>query len=409
MHDTMEPIVMPVAGFAEADSRMWITGGRPAWCRVGEASVSGRFLQVEKGLLFASCMAVFLCQPQLGGSVLPFLAAIIISGLLSMADSRVVQTGLTVGYAGACLVWPELTFFLPLIAFDMPQQPWRLANLVSLVPLMLAALDSFQNGTSPLPPLVLAALSPAALLLRVRRDALLAFRKAFLAQKDETREVREHLSRRNRELLERQDADLSTATLGERTRIAREIHDNVGHLLASALMQTGALIVTSRDDRATEGLKTLNETLSQAMGSIRRSVHDLRDESVDLRAQLRALAEGFRFCMLTLDDQWSTDPKPRVQLAVIAVCREALANIMKHSDATQAEIVMREHPAFHQLVIRDNGHVKPFRPDTGMGLSNMEERIRALEGRFRVSTESGFEIFITIPKEEDTHARAGRG
>ena len=371
--------------------------------------MTGRFLQIEKGLLFVSCMAVFLCQPQLGGSVLPILAAIIVSGLLSLAESPAVQTGLTVGYAGACLVRPELTFFLPLIAFDMPQQPWRLLNLVGLAPLMLAVLDGFRTGAAPLPPLVLAALVLIALLLRVRRDALLNLRKAFLSQKDETREVREHLSRRNRELLERQDADLSTATLGERTRIAREIHDNVGHLLASALMQTGALIVTSRDERATEGLKTLNETLSQAMNSIRRSVHDLRDESVDLHAQLRALAEGFRFCELTLDDQWTADPDPKAKLAVIAVCREALSNIMRHSDATRAAIVLREHPAFHQLVIRDNGHVRPFRPDAGMGLSNMEERIRALDGRFRVSTESGFEIFITIPKEEDAHARAGRG
>jgi len=371
--------------------------------------VSGRFLQIEKGLLFASCMAVFLCQPQLGGSVLPFLAAIIVSGLLRLLDSPVAQTGLTIGYACGCLVWPELTFFLPLIAFDMPQQHWRLMNLVSLVPLTLAVSDGFRMGAAPLPPLVLIALSLAALLLRVRRDALLEQRKAFLAQKDETREVREHLSRRNRELLERQDADLSTATLGERTRIAREIHDNVGHLLASALMQTGALIVTSRDERAKESLGTLNETLSEAMNSIRRSVHDLRDESVDLHAQLRALVEGFRFCTLALNDQWSTDPEPKVKLAAIAVCREALANIMKHSDATQAEIMMREHPAFFQLVIRDNGHVKPFTPDTGMGLSNMEERIRALDGRFRVSMDAGFEIFITIPKEEDAHARAGRG
>lgn len=70
------------------------------------------------------------------------------------------------------------------------------------------------------------------------------------------------------------------ATLNERNRIAREIHDNVGHLLSRSLLQVGALQVVNRDETVRQGLDTMRDTLSGAMDSIRRSVHDLHDESV---------------------------------------------------------------------------------------------------------------------------------
>jgi|LSQX01.2.fsa_nt_gb signal transduction histidine kinase len=73
---------------------------------------------------------------------------------------------------------------------------------------------------------------------------------------------------------------------------------------------------------------------------------------------------------------------------------------MKHSDATRASVVLREHPAFYQLIIKDNGRVKNFDPDRGMGLKNMADRVHALQGIINITTEDGFAIFISVPKEE---------
>lgn len=351
--------------------------------------------QIEKGLLFACCLALLLSQLDAGNGVAILLVAVIVSGLLSLLAQPVLRTVLTVGYALLCCVVPELTYFVPLIAFDMPGQRYAAANLFSIVPMVLFF------SSAPLPAaMAVGVLVVPALLLRVRREELAVLRVESLRLRDTNREVQERLKQRNHELMDRQDTDVRAATLDERNRIAREIHDSVGHLLASALLQIGALLVTTRDGTAGKGLQTLNDTLTQAMNSIRRSVHDLRDDSIVLHARLHTLTESFTFCRLRLDNQWSGDPGMPVKTAVIAVCREALANIMRHSNATEAVIVMREHPAFRQLIIRDNGTVKTYRSGEGMGLSNMEERIRALGGQFRISTEQGFEIFITIPKEE---------
>ena len=120
-------------------------------------------------------------------------------------------------------------------------------------------------------------LSCAALLLSLRsRDAEEA-RKTFYRTRDEMREASLNLERQNRELMEKQRFyEIQVATLRERNRIAREIHDNVGHLLTRSLFQVKALRITVQDQPQTEAqLAAVNDTLTEAMNRIRESVHDL--------------------------------------------------------------------------------------------------------------------------------------
>ena len=87
--------------------------------------------------------------------------------------------------------------------------------------------------------------------------------------RDISREAALLLEEKNRELIERQDYEIRLATLNERGRIAREIHDHVGHLLSRSILQIGALMVTASNEEEKENLSTLHETLSQAMDRIR--------------------------------------------------------------------------------------------------------------------------------------------
>ena len=91
----------------------------------------------------------------------------------------------------------------------------------------------------------------------------------------------------------------------------------------------------------------------------------------------------------------------------LAILKEALTNVAKHSNATQVELHMLEHPAMYQLIIQDNGTVatqhKIFpgefeQAGTGMGLLNIYERVQSLNGQLRISGENGFRIFVSIPK-----------
>jgi signal transduction histidine kinase len=159
------------------------------------------------------------------------------------------------------------------------------------------------------------------------------------------------------------------------------------------------MITVSKDEKTKENLVTLKDTLSKAMNSIRTSVHDLYDESIDLDAQVEEILKGFTFCEIRYDYRLITNPGKKLKYAFISIIKEALSNIMKHSNATSASIAFREHPALYQLIIRDNGKVKGFSTDDGLGLKNMADRVHSFNGIINIMTEKGFEIFISIPKE----------
>ena len=208
----------------------------------------------------------------------------------------------------------------------------------------------------------------------------------------------ELLERKNRDLMEKQDYEVKLATLAERNRIAREIHDNVGHMLTRSLLQIGALRVTHNDDDMLIGeLEQIKGTLSGAMDSIRNSVHDLHDESVDLKSQLEMMAGGFEFCPVKL--RYDAGELPiEMKYCFAAIIKEALSNIARHSDASAASVTVIEHPAFCQLLVSDNGTAKSSGDMRGIGLQNMAERVEALGGVFRTEHGKGFRIFASIPK-----------
>jgi signal transduction histidine kinase len=96
------------------------------------------------------------------------------------------------------------------------------------------------------------------------------------------------LEQKNKALMEKQDYEVRVATLRERNRIARDIHDHVGHLLTRAILQLGAIQTVSRGGPLHEPLSGLKQTLDDSMTEIRRSLHDLHDASVDLAVELEA-------------------------------------------------------------------------------------------------------------------------
>ena len=349
---------------------------------------------IEKIIIFFCCLAIFLCQPDLSSSVVPVLITIIFSGFLSYFDDARIKTGITIGFAVLSCFMPNLTIFIPLIAYDMFFHKYQAANVFSIIPLL-----NFYRNASLQTSVIVTTLLILCLLIRFRMEALTGLKNRYNNLNDTAKEMSGILEKQNNDLLEKQDFELNLATLNERNRIAREIHDNVGHLLSSALLQSGALLTINQDQKVKGHLETLNSTLTQAMDSIRNSVHNLYDESIDLYAQVEELLKQFTFCEMSLDYQITNDPCKKLKYAFIAICKEALSNIIKHSNATLGSIMFREHPAFYQLIIRDNGSVKSFNTDNGLWLTKMRERVQSFNGHINIVSGKGFEIFISIPKE----------
>lgn len=226
--------------------------------------------------------------------------------------------------------------------------------------------------------------------------------------RDDSTEQAILLKSRNQSLLKKQDYEIYNATLKERNRIAREIHDNVGHLLSRSILLTGALKAVNKDENCREPLDNLHESLDLAMTSIRESVHNLHDDSVNLKESVETVVNNFNFCNINLSYDMGTDLPRDIKFSFISIVKEGLNNIYKHSNATNVDILLREHPAMYQLVIKDNGTTAKYMDtsiytqDTqnipGIGISNIFSRVSLMNGTLKIHTNNGFCIFITIPK-----------
>ena len=213
----------------------------------------------------------------------------------------------------------------------------------------------------------------------------------------------------NARMLEAQDYETRAAALSERTRIARDIHDGVGHLLTRLVLQAKALQVTHRDEPAVVAdLAELDSSLGEALDSMRRSVHALSDEGEDLPTSLNLLASRCGIEQVPVDCSLEEAPPPEVSRCVIAVVREALTNAARHSRADSAQVRVIDYPAFWQVTVVNEGG--PPRDDlsarggarTGMGLRSITERVEALGGTVRITPQPRFTVFAMIPKGRES-------
>lgn len=245
------------------------------------------------------------------------------------------------------------------LADAMRSAPWLSAAARWIWVLPLIALW-FARGTDRLQTLVMTLVALLGFVLgraappRTRRGARCCTRRTGARILAATRS-------RIADIDEERAQSIRMATLGERTRIAREIHDNVGHLLTRAIMQAQAgktVAKATNDTVAAQGFATLGATLDDAMTMVRRSVHDLEDDGTDFAAQIDdavtsfdGISPGFA---VTLANDIAKAPAP-VSRCFATVIREALSNVVHHSAAREASVTLRDFPAFWQLVIQDPG------------------------------------------------------
>lgn len=349
---------------------------------------------LEKIILFSCCLALYLCAPNSSLSVVPALISVIASSFCSYFDDEKICVVMIVTFFVLCMIVPGLTMFLPLICYDCLFRKYQFVALLALIPLI-----SFSQTAPILVDAITFVMLILSILVKYFTVTQIKLKADYTDLRDTTKEMAIQLKRQNSDLLEKQDYEINIATLNERNRIARDIHDNVGHLLSSSILQVGALLAINKDEKVKENLLVVKDILSQAMDSIRTSVHELYDESIDLYAQVNELVQKFTFCQLNFDYDIQSNPDKKLKYAFISIAKEALSNIIKHSDASLVCITFREHPALYQLIVSDNGTVKKYDMDNGIGLKNITDRVNSFHGNINISVKNGFEIFISIPKE----------
>lgn len=331
--------------------------------------------------------------------VIAFLAVIGLSAInQSFSDSRVSLATEIIGGA-LCFAAPQFLCVSPVFFYDFFSSKRRWLALVIPVSAII-----YHDKLTDMQLILLITSTLVAFMLWRATTRLEEAEKNLIAVRDNSEEMNILLSEKNKQLCENQDYEINLATMNERNRIAREIHDNVGHMLTRSILQLGALIIINKDEAINEHLVSLKDTLDNAMTSIRSSVHNLHDTSIDLRLAVNEAVKPLKDNYRTeIECDFSENMPKNIRMCFIGIIKECVSNVIKHSSGDKISVVIREHPAFYQLSFNDNGKCSGTISDTGIGLSNMRERTSSVGGIINfTSSENGFRVFVSVPKNSST-------
>lgn len=200
---------------------------------------------------------------------------------------------------------------------------------------------------------------------------------------------------------------LITGEENERTRIARDLHDNIGGLLSAAKMHFQLLINKQPEPAENEDFQKTLTLLDHAAAEVRHTAHNLMPETL-IRLGLQAALVQFCEKMaaaanLQIDVQvYGLEKKlsDSQNLLIYRMVQELVNNVLKHANATDALVQINRHDQWLSVTVEDNG--KGFLPEElsgGMGLTSMEMRVQALSGKMEIQSVSGrgTSVFIQLP------------
>jgi signal transduction histidine kinase len=297
------------------------------------------------------------------------------------------------------------------------------AAIIGVIVSLAAAANRFDLRTGVAYAIVLIAAFLVAIASRVGFQPIillsyglgLAF--AFIATRS-VAQLREEQARTQALLNEVQasrDAQIQSAALNERARIAREIHDVLAHTLAALAVQLeGARLMLQRRDGDPEALASVERAhrlAREGLEETRRAVSALRGDRIPGPAELAQLVKDFARdsgteAILTVDGDPRSLPS-EAQLALYRTAQEALTNVRKHAQPQHVNVVLRYRPDGTELEVVDaaaGNRLEPSPqaegqlPESGYGLMGMRERAELLGGSLEAEpTEDGFRVRLWIP------------
>jgi signal transduction histidine kinase len=223
----------------------------------------------------------------------------------------------------------------------------------------------------------------------------------------EADEAKERASRAEREREQRAQA----AVTEERARIARELHDVVGHSVSVMTVQASAVrrLLRPEQQRERESLLIVEQTGREALAEMRRMVGVLRrpEEAPALAPQpslehLDKLVEQVREAGLPVELRVEGDPLPLpagLDLTAYRLVQEGLTNALKHARAQRAEVLVHYSDGHVELTVSDDGRGAGDRDGGGHGLVGMRERMTVYGGELEAGPrpEGGYRLRARLP------------
>lgn len=193
------------------------------------------------------------------------------------------------------------------------------------------------------------------------------------------------------------------AQTAERERIARDLHDLLGHTLSMITLKSelaGKLI--DRDpDRAGREIREVERISREALREVRSAIAGYRSEGLQAelaRARLALESAGVKL-------EYFTQPvelEPVRETVLALALREAVTNVIRHAKASTCRISLETVDGDVRLEVRDDG--RGGQTPEGIGLSSMRERVEGLGGRLERRTDGGTSLLIALPKQAPPEA-----
>ncbi len=208
------------------------------------------------------------------------------------------------------------------------------------------------------------------------------------------------------------ESEASRRVEEERVRIAREVHDITAHSLSAVSIQAAAAerLIDIDPAAAKEYIAQVRATAKSSLEDIRAMVGVLRNESqaettpVEGTDRMKDLVDYLEnagiSCDLSMNKYNRSMVPSHIDVALYGIAREACTNIVRHANATRANIVLETSDSHASLIVEDNGvGMSKIAPTSGHGLEGMRERATLLGGTVDVSASAGegLRIKVLIP------------
>jgi signal transduction histidine kinase len=193
------------------------------------------------------------------------------------------------------------------------------------------------------------------------------------------------------------------AAIKERNRLAREIHDSLGHHLTTihVQLQAAKAVLRQDTDKAEAALEKARTLTQDALADVRRSVAALRTLERPLPEALALLAKETSAAGTPTELTVSGTPRhlgPHIEGSLYRIAQEGLTNVRKHAQATQCVVTLMYQPQTIELCIKDDG-VGTSDSSGGFGLLGVRERVALLNGELQINTapQRGLKLQVSVP------------
>ncbi|MBD2867136.1 sensor histidine kinase [Paenibacillus arenilitoris] len=223
----------------------------------------------------------------------------------------------------------------------------------------------------------------------------------YKEEADEQRKARYELERVKIDLLAAQQSVAQQAELMERYRMARQLHDHLGHDLTGAALALQAHEYVEEPDEAHKLLQEVKRRLKRSTLNLRETVHNATPIAPIGVENLEYVALYFQQVSISFRKSGDLLRVAAYHWGLLEAClKEALTNIARHSDATKAEVKVEAAGSIIRLLVQDNGTVRQSQ-QPGSGLRSLKMRARSLGGSLSVSGDNGFLLVCVLPLREE--------